>query len=79
MYKEGKALSPDHAIGLIKILQCNDVQIPSSSIKVGLRDHYAIFQAMTLVKEDQFLLISFLTSPQKKRLIEAIENLREII
>ena len=79
IYKEGKALSPDHAIRLIKILQRNDVLIPSSSVKVGLRDHYAIYQALSLVKEDQLLLLSFLTSPQKKRLIEAIDNYRKII
>lgn len=79
IYKEGKALSPDHAIALIKILKCNDVQIPSSSINVGLRDHYAIYQALNLVKEDQSLLLSFLTSPQKKRVSEAIENYRQII
>lgn len=79
IYKEGKALSPDHAIGLINILLSNDVLIPSSSIKVGLRDHFAIYQALTLVKEDQLMLISFLTSPQKKRLIEAINNYEKII
>ena len=79
IYKEGKALSPGHAIRLIKILQRNDVKIPLSSIKVGLRDHYSIFQALSLNKEDQLLLLMFLSSPQKKRLIEAIENYRKII
>ena len=79
IYKEGKALSPGHAIGLIKILQRNDVQIPSSSIKVSLRDHYAIYQALNLHEEDQLLLLSFLTSPQKKRMTKAIENYRKII
>ena len=79
MYKEGKALSPDHAIRLVKILQRNEVQIPSSSIKVGLRDHYAIYQALNQAKEDQLLLISFLTSPQKRRLVQAIDNYKKII
>ena len=79
IYKEGKALSPIHAIRLIKILQRYDAQIPSSSIKVGLRDHFAIYQALNLVEEDQLLLLSFLTSPQKKRMTKAIENYRKII